>query len=386
VELLAAELAAAPAAQRDGRDRLGRCDRAHQSVINVMDAARRAGLPRLTFATQTRGRLTCAVVVAHARRAARGSCCHCLFFGALTGARRALYRVGLLRAIGSSAGDRRRQPDRRRCRQDADRARARRAAAQSRLHAGVVSRGYGGAVEACCCCRRRRRRASRATSPLLRLRSRAPVPSGAIACCRARICCVRIRGRRHGQRRRPAASALARDAQVLVFDERGAGNGWLLPAGRCASPAGPSAAAHAGRYNAGAPTTPLPGGSERRLPGWSRSRTGGTASKHPRAALDALRGGPSSPQPASRARAVLRDAARTRLDDLAAAAARSPSTITLPWPADTPDVVVTEKGRDQARRAAVGRTRIWVAPLDFSFDALTSRPALLALLPLPRPR
>ena len=28
---------------------------AHQSVINVMDAARRAGLPRLTFATQTAG-------------------------------------------------------------------------------------------------------------------------------------------------------------------------------------------------------------------------------------------------------------------------------------------------------------------------------------------
>jgi biopolymer transport protein ExbD len=25
---------------------------AHQSVINVLDAARRAGLPRLTFATQ----------------------------------------------------------------------------------------------------------------------------------------------------------------------------------------------------------------------------------------------------------------------------------------------------------------------------------------------
>lgn len=28
---------------------------AHQSVINVMDAARRAGLPRLTFATQSTG-------------------------------------------------------------------------------------------------------------------------------------------------------------------------------------------------------------------------------------------------------------------------------------------------------------------------------------------
>jgi biopolymer transport protein ExbD len=28
---------------------------AHQSVVNVLDAARRAGLQRLTFATQTSG-------------------------------------------------------------------------------------------------------------------------------------------------------------------------------------------------------------------------------------------------------------------------------------------------------------------------------------------
>ena len=28
---------------------------AHQSVVNVLDAARRAGLPRLTFAAQTSG-------------------------------------------------------------------------------------------------------------------------------------------------------------------------------------------------------------------------------------------------------------------------------------------------------------------------------------------
>jgi biopolymer transport protein ExbD len=29
---------------------------AHQSVVNVLDAARRVGLPRLTFAAQTGGR------------------------------------------------------------------------------------------------------------------------------------------------------------------------------------------------------------------------------------------------------------------------------------------------------------------------------------------
>ncbi len=53
VELLSAELAAAAAGKPDtviiiSADALA----AHQSVINVLDAARRAGLQRLTFAAQ----------------------------------------------------------------------------------------------------------------------------------------------------------------------------------------------------------------------------------------------------------------------------------------------------------------------------------------------
>jgi len=56
VEMLAAELLAATGGSSDmvvivSADATA----AHQSVINVMDAARRAGLPRLTFATQTSG-------------------------------------------------------------------------------------------------------------------------------------------------------------------------------------------------------------------------------------------------------------------------------------------------------------------------------------------
>jgi biopolymer transport protein ExbD len=56
VELLAAELAAAAAGSTElvvivSADATA----AHQSVVNVMDAARRAGLPRLTFATQSSG-------------------------------------------------------------------------------------------------------------------------------------------------------------------------------------------------------------------------------------------------------------------------------------------------------------------------------------------
>ena len=56
VELLAAELAAAAGGSNEmvvivSADATA----AHQSVINVMDAARRANLPRLTFATQNSG-------------------------------------------------------------------------------------------------------------------------------------------------------------------------------------------------------------------------------------------------------------------------------------------------------------------------------------------
>ncbi len=54
VELLTAELAAAAAGRDDvvvivSADALA----AHQSVVNVLDASRRAGLARLTFAAQT---------------------------------------------------------------------------------------------------------------------------------------------------------------------------------------------------------------------------------------------------------------------------------------------------------------------------------------------
>ena len=52
VELLAAELSAAAADSKDAMIIISAdATAAHQAVINVLDAARRAGLPRLTFAT-----------------------------------------------------------------------------------------------------------------------------------------------------------------------------------------------------------------------------------------------------------------------------------------------------------------------------------------------
>jgi biopolymer transport protein ExbD len=56
VEALAAELAAAAGGSNEMMVIVSAdATAAHQSVVNVMDAARRAGLPRLTFATQTSG-------------------------------------------------------------------------------------------------------------------------------------------------------------------------------------------------------------------------------------------------------------------------------------------------------------------------------------------
>ncbi len=53
VDLLAAELAAAASGRSDSVIIISAdATAAHQSVINVLDAARRAGLQRLTFATQ----------------------------------------------------------------------------------------------------------------------------------------------------------------------------------------------------------------------------------------------------------------------------------------------------------------------------------------------
>jgi biopolymer transport protein ExbD len=53
VDVLTAELAAAAAGQKDPIVIVSAdASSAHQSVINVLDAARRAGLPHITFASQ----------------------------------------------------------------------------------------------------------------------------------------------------------------------------------------------------------------------------------------------------------------------------------------------------------------------------------------------
>lgn len=180
---------------------------------------------------------------------------------------------------------------------------------------------------------------------------------------------------------------LARDFEVVVFDERGAGNGRLLPAGPLREPI--DAPSHARRswvlYNAARPSTALPGHcATRRLTGllpladWWRG-----AAPDP-AALDGLRGRPVIASAGLGQPQRFFDALR----DLGLTVTPWPlpdhfDYASLPWPDDATgprDVIVTEKDAVKLRpeRLATERPglRLWVAPLAFELP----RPLIDALL------
>ena len=177
---------------------------------------------------------------------------------------------------------------------------------------------------------------------------------------------------------------LGRDAELIVFDERGAGNGWLLPAGPLREPlASEPPARSVVLYNAPRATTAWPGETARRalrgvalLAAW---RAGESATEAPLAALRGRRvlaaAGIARPQ---RFFAMLREQGLS-IDELVL-----PDHFgfeQLPWPAQTPDVIVTEKDAVKlAHGAALGNTQVWVATLDFELAPATEA-ALLALLP-----
>ena len=178
---------------------------------------------------------------------------------------------------------------------------------------------------------------------------------------------------------------LARDAQVLVFDERGMGNGWLLPAGplREALPVSVPARSLV-LYNAKVASTHLTGSVVARslagaveLAAW---RAGQPASI---AALEWLRGKPllavAGVARPNRFFEMLRE------QGLQISALPLPDHFdfaVLPWPADTPDVVLTEKDAVKLDPARLNGTRVWVVALDFALRAAFEE-SLLALLPAP---
>lgn len=219
---------------------------------------------------------------------------------------------------------------------------------------------------------------------LLRLRAGVPVCVG-----RDRVAAARALRRRHPQIDIVVADdglqhlRLARNAQVIVFDERGAGNGWLLPAGPLREPL-PAAVPPRSvvLYNAAAPSTPLPGWSARRrlagaiaLADWWHGRPASPATLAELAGRPLLAAaGIAQPE---------RFFAMLRADGLEIVPLPLPDHhdyATLPWPADVADVIVTEKDAVKLLPGRSGATRVWVAALDFAPDAGFDA-ALAALLP-----
>ncbi|MEQ1685992.1 MAG: tetraacyldisaccharide 4'-kinase [Burkholderiaceae bacterium] len=252
---------------------------------------------------------------------------------------------------------------------------------------GIVSRGYGRASDSTLEVKPHTAATDCGDEPLLmRLRTGAPVVVGRDRAAAARALLqahprvdilVSDDGLQHLR--------LARDAQVLVFDERGVGNGWLLPAGPLREPLPALLPTRSVvLYNASAPSTPLPGSLATRslarvvpLADWHAGQGGSLA------ALEALRG-----RPLVAAAGVARP---SRFFDMLKQQGLQISPLplpdhfdfaTLPWPADTGDVVLTEKDAVKLAPARVGATRVWVAALDFALPAAFET-ALLALLPAP---
>jgi tetraacyldisaccharide 4'-kinase len=253
---------------------------------------------------------------------------------------------------------------------------------------GVVSRGHGRRSQGVLDVERDTPASQAGDEPLLlRLRGDVPVCVGT-----DRVAAARALRTQHPQVDIVVCDdglqhlRLARDAQVLVFDERGAGNGWLQPAGPLREPMPSRVPARSVvLYNAVRASTALPGHLARRglagvvaLEAWWRG-----AQAEPNS-IDALRGrallavaGVARPQ---RFFAMLRERG---LEIVEHPLPDHHDYATIAWPPGTADVVLTEKDAVKIRPERAAGMRIWVAALDFGFDAAFERD-LLALLP-PRP-
>ncbi|MBK1688847.1 tetraacyldisaccharide 4'-kinase [Rubrivivax gelatinosus] len=255
---------------------------------------------------------------------------------------------------------------------------------------GVISRGFGRDGDGVCPVEPDASPAEVGDEPLLiRRRTAVPVWVGRDRLAAARALCaahpevdvlVSDDGLQHRR--------LARDAEIVVFDDRGVGNGRLLPAGPLREPLPAQLAP--GRfvlYNAPAPTTALPGACALRTLGpavaledWAAGRpTDGVA-------LETLHGRPflalagiASPERFF----TMLEAAGLEVDRLPLPDHHDFAT--LPWPAGTPQVLVTEKDAVKLAGRALGGTRVWVVGLDFTLpDSLVQD--VLRLLAPPRTR
>ncbi len=179
--------------------------------------------------------------------------------------------------------------------------------------------------------------------------------------------------------------ALARDVELVVFDERGVGNGLLLPAGPLRE-ALPSAAPARMRvlYTGARASTPMPGALALRhlelawpLADWTSGNEAGAVP------ITDLRGRPLL--------AVAGMAAPEKffgmLEALGLRIERLPlpdhfDYRTLPWPDPGAEIVTTEKDAVKLDPQRLAGTRVWVLPLDLQVPAALVE-ELLAMLPAP---
>ncbi|MEO8153048.1 MAG: tetraacyldisaccharide 4'-kinase [Rhizobacter sp.] len=257
------------------------------------------------------------------------------------------------------------------------------------LKPGIISRGYGRHSELLTLVARETPASLAGDEPLLmHLRTAAPVAVGADRVAAGKLLLsahpalnilISDDGLQHRQ--------LARDAQVIVFDERGQGNGWLIPAGPLREPMPQTTPPRSVvLYNAPSPSTALAGHLvTRRLAGVT-SLTDWWSGKEAQAEeLAALRG-----RPLLAAAGLARP---QRFFDMLRAQGLSISELALPdhhdfaalpWPHDTADVVVTEKDAVKLQPNAVGATRVWVATLDFEFSSAFISELMQWLPPTPQ--
>ena len=187
---------------------------------------------------------------------------------------------------------------------------------------------------------------------------------------------------------------LQRQIEVVVFDERGAGNGWLLPAGPLreplsAAPPDTLVAPPIVLYNAAQPSAPLAGHlAQRRLSApqplvqWWAGQPGSAHELPPREGAWAVAGIAHPPKFFAQLAALGFTTIDVACDD-------HESYTVLPWPQDVADVIVTEKDAvkmDPERlRHERPNTRVWVAALDFRPDTGFWQAVDSALARLPRP-
>lgn len=253
---------------------------------------------------------------------------------------------------------------------------------------GVVSRGHGRAGEAPCPVEAGGRVAHHGDEPLLIARrtglpvwvgrDRHATTAALLEAQPAVDLVIADDGLQH--------TRLPREAELVVFDERGAGNGWLLPAGPLREPMPVRPGRRLVLYTAGRASTPWPGFLALR----ALDRAWPLAAWHANDAtqvqpLAALRGRPLVAAAGLAAPgkffSMLRDAGLTITEH---ALPDHDPWHTLPWPAGTPEAVVTEKDAVKIDPARCGATAVWVLPLDLAVPAALVEELLQRLPPRTR--